>query len=74
MANRHFAEKIMKYQDNSGHKYEVRADLIEGKRPAVSIRTGSEVVVIEAEDWDVIVDCVRRGIEAIGDHPESDDN
>lgn len=70
MANRHFIEKLEQYTDKSGHKYEVRADLVEGKRPAISISTGGDVVQIDAEDWDVIADCVRRGIETVGDHPD----
>ncbi len=74
MADRHFIEKLEQYADKSGHKYEVRADLVDGKRPAISISTGSDVVRIDVEDWEVITDCVRRGIETVGDHPDDADS
>ncbi len=72
MADRHFIEKLEQYADKSGYKYEVRADLVEGKRPAISISTGSDVVSIDVEDWNMIVDCVGRWIETVGNHPDDE--
>lgn len=70
MADRHFIEKLCQYEDKSGHKYEVRADLIDGKRPAISIRVGHDVVSVDVDDWEVLADCIQRGIDTVGDHPD----
>lgn len=71
MVDRHFIERLTPLDDKSGHKYEVRADLVDGKRPAVSIKTGGDVVVIDVADWSVIADSIQRGIDTVGDHADS---
>lgn len=70
MSDRHFMERLVPFNDKSGNRYEVRADLVDGKRPAVSIKTGFDVVVIDVDDWSVVADCVQRGIDTIGDHAD----
>ena len=70
MAERSFSEGLCRYKDQSGHAYKVTVELVEGKPPAILISDAGGSVSIEVEDWDVIVDCVRRGIDAVGTHPD----
>lgn len=72
MAQRHFSESLFQFGDGSGHKCKVRVELVEGKRPAIFLESGSDVVCVDVEDWEVVKDCVNRGIEAVGDHPDAE--
>ena len=72
MAQRNFSEHLFPFGDGSGHRYRVRVELVEGKRPAIFMETGSEVVCVAVEDWEVVKDCVTRGIDAVGDHADTE--